>query len=132
MERLQRDSVARGVACAAALAAFAALREALGFDPAFLAVFAIGLLTAFVEGPRGGEGGRPRSGVLEGLAARLGGGLLAVLALATVCWTRYGTLAAGSMSEVLENVVAASLAAALLMRLPLLVALGNQPLVDGD
>jgi hypothetical protein len=136
MERGKRDGVARGVACAAALAAFAALREAFGFDPAFLVVFAVGLLTALAELPGLGavRAPRPRAGSFDGLGARVGGGLLAVLALVTVHWARYGTLVGDVPASVegLQNVVAASLGAGLLMRLPLLVELGNQPLADRE
>ena len=80
----------------------------------------LGMLTAFVGVLRPDEAGPLPTGKLgERVAIRTAGGLLAVLALAMLLWTRHGD-ADVSVLQAARNVVAAALAAALLMRLPLL------------
>jgi hypothetical protein len=89
-----------------------------GVSYAYLAVFVIGMLTAFVEVVRPNNAELPSARKLgERVGIRTASGLLAVLALVILQWTRHGA-ADVSVLQTAQNVVAAALAAALLMRLP--------------
>ena len=91
-----------------------------GASYAYLAVFVIGMLTAFVEVVRPNDAELPSARKLgERLGIRTASGLLAVLALFILQWTRHGAADVSALQSA-QNVVAAALAAALLMRLPLL------------
>ena len=120
--------------CVAVLAVAYAIRIASDASFAYWVAFAAGMLTVWTGAVRvGAPGAGPDAvGTVERVGVRTASGLLAVLALATIHWTRYGEIAGGAQPalEILQNVLAASLGAALLMRLPLLVALGNEPLVS--
>ena len=95
-----------------------------GVSYAYLAVFVIGMLTAFVEVARPNDAGLA-SKLGERVGIRTASGLLAVLALVILQWTRHGG-ADVSVLQTAQNVAAAALAGALLMRLPLLSDDGSE------
>jgi uncharacterized membrane protein len=125
MERPLRDGTLQLGACAALVATACSIGD-VRF--AYAAVFGVGMLAAYTEIVRWSSG--PAS-VWERIGARAAGGVLTLLALAMVLGARHGVVFPGALApvEMLQDIAAASLAAALLMRLPLLVALGNAPLV---
>lgn len=82
----------------------------------YLAVFAVGMLTASVQ-----LGGR--------VVVRTLGGLLAVLALAVLEASRHAP-AEPSLLQTAQHVVAAGLAAATLMRLPMLAEARVEAIAD--
>lgn len=132
MVRERRYTFVQVGACVLALGLAEVLRRAVGADPAWVVAFGFGMLLAFVEVVRiaASPSVRPKIGPLERIAVRVAGGGLAVLALVAVQAMRHADFA-GSAAPYhgVQDVAAAVLASSLLMRLPLFVALGNEPLL---
>lgn len=137
MARSRRDKLVISAGLAAVIAIVGGSGAAIGVQVAYAASFAIGMTLAWVGlvGLAGKARPADEIGALESVLARTVGGLMAVLALAMVQYTRYGApfvwLDEGLAIPILEtvqDVTAASLAGALLMRLPQFVELGNAPL----